>query len=413
MELDFEFGKPQRGGNRRREFVLLGLILSVSSLPYGILLWFDWVATGTLVCFVAGFKVLATFVSSLQTDTSHHIRFLLAGSNPIGMTGASSMLLGAVDSVLDWHEDAKSRRKRPLRFAILTAVKFLLTPIGLLLMVVEICWDVLLLRRGFQMVKVKLSEFFSLANFHNVICPEKSNDIFYADMAYARYRNDPYHYQWVRMRSMVFELEHYKLDVLEGIGDPKSNLFLQDEITAYNTLKYLRIEEIEVALDLHYSEQPDSFLFPRTITRRLVRNARPIRHYLRIQKELKSTSCRQRSKVEDELNSIVEAMNRRILEQWPDGRSITVWELLRLLDGEPYPSSAYLPPSFIDQLVRCGVLETAPRNRKAIFYLQTPFGEMFECFLKKHFVEKQTVRMSTSASVRRLRYLDREYALRS
>ena len=71
-----------------------------------------------------------TDMTSSSTDTAHHIRFLLAGSNPIGMTGGSSLMLGAVDSILDWREDQGDRHRRPLMFYLLTIYKLLMTPIG-------------------------------------------------------------------------------------------------------------------------------------------------------------------------------------------------------------------------------------------------------------------------------------------
>ena len=136
------------------------------------------------------------------------------------------------------------------------------------------------------MLKHKWREFFSLAYYHNLVCPEKSNDIFYADMAFARSRCDPFLYQWNRMRSLVFEMQHYRIDIEQERGVAETNLFRQDEFTAYQTLKRLRVEEIENALEAHYGELPDDFPIPPKLAGRLVANARPIHHYINFRNQL-------------------------------------------------------------------------------------------------------------------------------
>ncbi len=369
MELEFHTGKPvhvapQAGSssNRRRstrvEFSLLALALSLSLIPYGVFFWFQPIACMVVVLFLAFFNVLMTFISSTQTDTSHHIRFLLAGSNPIGMTGGSSLLLGAVDSILDWREDSLARKKSPLLFGLTTAVKFLSTPIGLVLMLCEFLWDLLLLQRSPRIVLIKLDEFFSLARYHNVICPEKSNDIFYADMAFARYRNDPYHYQWVRLRSMVFELQHYQIDVEDGIGVPATNLFLQSDIAAYQILRRLRLEEIESKVAKYYDENPDAFLVPPKLTRVLVRNARPVFHYLRIRQLQTNLNKRHQSEAETALANLAAELSEAASGDGghtPQVAPFSTWHLMRLLDQNAL-TSEYLPEAWIQGLARNGFL---------------------------------------------------------
>ena len=368
MELQFHTGKPdqvasQTGSNslRRRstkvEFTLLALAFSLSLIPYGVFFWFQPIACIVVVLFLAFFNVMMTFISSAQTDTSHHIRFLLAGSNPIGMTGGSSLLLGAVDSVLDWREDSLARKKSPASFGLTTLVKFLSTPIGFVLMMSEFLWDVLLLRRSPRIVILKLDEFFSLARYHNIICPEKSNDIFYADMAFARYRNDPYHYQWVRLRSMVFELQHYQIDVEDGIGVPSTNLFLQSEIEAYQILRRLRMEELEYEVANYYEQNADAFIVPPKLTGALIRNARPIFHYQRMRNDLTKVSKRPQSEAETALANLAGKLHAAISEdgQPPQQTPFSTWHLLRLLDQHG-TATRYLPEAWIQRLATNGFL---------------------------------------------------------
>ena len=288
--MDFESGKlidtVQRGGSGTdREYRLLGLVLFASSLPWLIGAWFWPFATLVVFLFAGYFQILISFATSSGTDTAHHIRFLLCGSNPIGMTGASSLLFGAVDSVVDWKEDAGERSARPARFWLLTIYKFAMTWVGALLMASEYFWDAVLMRRP-QLVRHKWNELFALADYHGWICPEKSNDIFYADLAFARYREDPWLYQWNRLRAMVFELEHYRRDAERGVGVPETNVFLQDELAAWQTLRRLQLSAIETAVAEYFAEDITRFPLPQRLAESLIRNARPIAHYLRMRQEL-------------------------------------------------------------------------------------------------------------------------------
>lgn len=333
--LNFETGKlhevaNHRRPNLRREYTLLVVILLATSVPYLIAFAYRPFATFCVVMFMAYFQVLMAFATSTNTDTAHAIRFLLSGSNPIGMTGASSLMFGAVDSVLDWREDSGDRRKNKAKFWALTIYKLAMTPIGVLLMVLEFLWDAIAMRRP-GVIRHKWNELFSLARFHDLVCPEKSNDIFYADMAHARHQSDPMLYQWNRLRSMVFELQHYRLDAEQGIGVPETNIFLQSEVAAYQTLKRLQVEHIEQKLADHYEVNLDEFPFPENVAKRLVGNARPIEHFLRIRDELLPSV-----KPFSEFDAAVS----EFLKEREQGRYRT-WALLRLMDEDP-DSSGYV-----------------------------------------------------------------------
>ena len=379
IELTFHTGKPLRAavfsgsrcrGSRTLEYALLFASIALSLVPWCLLFTSQPLLACVLVLFVAATNVLLTFVSSTRTDTSHHIRFLLAGSNPIGMTGGCSLLLGTVDSILDWKEDSRYRRKHPFRFAITTVVKFLLTPIGMVLMLCEFGWDVVLLRRTPKIIAYKWHEFFSLAYYHNVICPEKSNDIFYADMAYARYRQSPYAYQWVRMRSMVFELQHYKIDVQDGIGVPSSNLFLQSDVAAYQVLKRLRLEEIESAIADYYEQHPDDFVVPRILTGKLVRNARPLFHYLRMRHELECSDILSINDFDAALGESVAEL-RTALRTIPSDVPFMTWHLLRLIDGID-SDNEYLSGEWLQSLAAKGYMRRLPDDQ---WRLTNTFGD--------------------------------------
>ena len=97
------------------------------------------------------------------------------------------------------------------------------------------------------------------------------------------------------MRAMVFELQQYKLDIEAGVGGNETNLFRVGDISAYQILKRLEIERIEQALDEHFRETPADFPIPEKLAARLVANARPLTHYLRMRQALSMTaSCQQR-----------------------------------------------------------------------------------------------------------------------
>lgn len=378
--MDFETGKLSDVAlflrpSVRREYVALWVILLATSAPYVACLWYWPAATACVLLFVAYFQVLLTFATSAGTDTAHHIRFLLCGSNPIGMTGASSLLLGAVDSILDWREDEGERKRRPLRFWVVTIYKFAMTPIGLVLMASEYTWDTVLMRRP-SLVGKKWQELFSMAQYHSLICPEKSNDIFYADLAFARFQNDPHLYQWNRMRAMVFELKHQQTDALRGVGVPETNIFLQDEISAYQTLKRLQLEMIEEALTQHYAERIQEFPCPPTLARALIKNAQPVRHYLRMRADVPSRVVHQTD------------ASRAFAELLPhaDDRCFAAWHVLRLLDqpeedvGEQ--ASAYVGYNQLVAMADARILER--RTAKKFRFAQS-FLERFDAMLDRHF----------------------------
>ena len=206
--MDFETGKPlevvaKQHPSVNREYRVFYGVMLLSLLPYiATAVWFP-LQVMYVVLSLAYLQVLFTLARSSGTASSHYIRFLLSGSNPIGMTSGSSLLFGAVDAIFDFREDAAERRQKPVLFWLQTLFKFFLTPIGIVLLVAEFVWDFLLMRHPRLMV-MKWRELFSLAQYHDVICPEKSNDVFYADLAISRYQNDPHLYQWNRMRAMVF-----------------------------------------------------------------------------------------------------------------------------------------------------------------------------------------------------------------
>lgn len=351
-QLDYQTGKldavAQRiASHRRREYRLLWAILVLTGLP--VLLLGVWRPVWVLcvLLFAAYFVVLSVFAKSTSTLTSHHIRFLLAGSNPIGMTGASSLMFGAVDALIDWREDRESRRRNPIRFWALFIYKFVMTPVGLVLVVLEYAWDVCLLMRP-RIVPLKWNELFSLAWYHNLICPEKSNDIFYADMAFARYCRDPHRYQWNRLRALVFELEHYRIDFESGLGVPETNVFWQDDVTAYQTLKRLRLEELERAVAEEFSRRPTMLPIPSNLGTRLIQNARPLRHYLRMRSRLTRSTM---GAWEVELQKLFQL----------DGGAYCGWHVLRLMDEErewfSKDVSPYVTEDHLRAMVTSGILE--------------------------------------------------------
>lgn len=377
--MDFETGKLHAVArhlwpNQRREYLVLWSILVVTSTPYVFCLCFWPIATTCLVLFIAYLQVLIAFATSTGTDTAHHIRFLLSGSNPIGMTGSSSLLFGAVDSVFDWKEDKAERRRNPTKFWLLLAHKFAMTPIGLVLMVSEYAWDAVLMRRP-ALVQTKWHELFSMADFHQLVCPEKSNDIFYADLAFARFQNDPYLYQWNRMRAMVFELKHHQIDAQNGSGVAKTNVFTQDDVTAYQTLKRLELETIEESLERHYTEHIQDFPFPPTLGSALIKNAQPIRHYLQMKQELRLGRVHQ-TEISREFSEL--------LHEGQDGRR--GWQVLRLLDENSdrlaESVSRHISRTDLEQLANQNILRQAT---EAEFEFTDAFRRQFESFLARHF----------------------------
>ena len=288
--MDFDTGKlldvaEHDRPDRRREYRLLTAIVIVACVPWLIGLYFYPLATAIIYLFAGYFQVLLSFATSSGSDTSHHIRFLLSGSNPVGMTGASSLLLGAVDFVADWTEDRRERRQNWFRYWALGLYKLCMTPVGMLLMLAEFAWDVVLMRRP-GLPRLKWQELFAVAWYHSLVCPEKSNDIFYADLAFARFRGDVYLYQWHRLRAMVFELEHYRIDVDHGLGEPSTNLFRQTQLAAFATIRRLQLVRIESKLAAWYQDHMDLFPVPSSLAEILLKNARPVGHYLRMRQQM-------------------------------------------------------------------------------------------------------------------------------
>lgn len=325
--MDFDTGKLSEVAQRihpsvTREYTLLGIVLTTTLVPYAIAAYFYPVGTLCVVLFMAYFQVLITLAQSSGTATSHYMRFLLSGSNPIAMTGGSSLLFGAVDAIMDWREDRAARHQTGLLFYLQILLKFALTPIGLVLFACECSWDLLMLRHP-RIWRMKWRELFSLARYHDIICPEKSNDVFYADLSLSRYQRDPHLYQWNRMRCFVFELKQCYDDQKRSRGTPESNIFLQSDIAAYQTLKRLRLEEIEKGLQSHYSEHLDEFPFPKHLAERLIRAARPLHHYQTMRHQVTEKDADSAARFGDILTQ----------KYHPE---IDVWKVLRLFDaGQP------------------------------------------------------------------------------
>ena len=350
--MDFETGKlrivaRKRHPSVRREYLLFWTVLSTTVIPYAVVGWFFPLETACVMLCMAYFQVLATLAQSSGTATSHYMRFLLSGSNPVGMTGGSSLLFGAVDAMVDWREDSAAREKNRLWFWAQTIWKFVLTPIGVLLLLAEFAWDLLLLRHP-RLWLLKWHELFSLAEYHDVICPEKSNDVFYADLAMCRYQRDPHLYQWNRMRAMVFELKQYLDDGLAGLGVPESNLLLQSDVAAYQTLKRLQIEQIEAELQNHYAEHLDQFPFPRHLAQRMIKSARPIAHYQKMRRAIVGLSHEQGET----------QFNLQLRERYHE--NVDLWKILRLLDAAaPYTPtiSRHVTQSDLNSMCAWDILE--------------------------------------------------------
>jgi hypothetical protein len=397
VNIDFDTGKLTQvvravRPHRHREYGLLLSVCFIASIPYVLWIAMQPAVAMSVIVYAALFKVGTTFVTSLGTDTAHHVRFLLAGSNPVGMTGGCSLLLGAVDSILDWQEDAFDRVSHPFKYWMTFAAKWILTPLGPVMMAMEFTWDLLLLRRGIRLVRFKWQEFFSLAYYHDWICPEKSNDIFYADMAWARYRNDPYFYQWNRLRALVFEIQHYRLDLEAGTGVAESNLLRQDPITAFQSLKRLKIESLEQAVDAHFQNHLDHFPIPEPIARRLIAQAKPIQHYLRNRDTLRSaahSACP---------IPMAEAF-AQLTTCFPDTASNADtpstkhdldWHVLRLIDAnQPTFGTAispYITLRDLDELVKAKILDRVPLStHEPCFRFCDTFRSKFESFLGDYF----------------------------
>jgi hypothetical protein len=375
VAIDFDTGKlvALTKKDRRAEYALLLAVLLVTSVPYGILFWRMPLVGSAIVLVIATLKIVMAFVTSARTGLSHHVRFLLSGSNPFGMAGGASLMLGAVDSILDWREDRAYRRKAPLSYWWTTSLKFLTTPMGVVLMVLEYFWDLALLQRRPRIVQCKWCEFFSLARYHDWICPEKSNDLFYADMAYARYCDNIFLYQWNRMRAMVFELQHYKIDVENGVGGHDTNLFRVGDLAAYQILKRLKIQPIEALLRQHFQDDPQDFPIPEKLAVQLVANARPLEHYLRMRGELLDRNLLPAAELDCEI-ALAKIIPRHL-----------AWQVFWLLDQAQPPvserSCRTITASDLDELVEADVLVKRPGG----YSLAEDFLTKLESVLDSHF----------------------------
>jgi hypothetical protein len=411
MEIDYSTGKlndvaRRERGDRRREFRLFWIILLLASIPYAMLFcWRPWLALWGVFA-AACFKVVQTFLTSSQTETAHHVRFLLAGSNPFGMTGGCSLLLGAVDSLLDWNEDRQTRRSGLVVYWVSTLAKFFATPLGVVLFVCEVVWDIGFarhgLRGGWRLARLKLQEFFSVAYFHDLVCPEKSNDIFYADLAIARFKNDPHLYQWQRLRAMVFEIEHYRLDVKHSVGDPNTNLFLQDEFTAYQSLRRLQLESLENAIEDHFDQSPELFPLPVELSAKLIRNARPIEHYLRIRAEQRATS--------EPVNALEHEFHQLLYPASGDPTDYYTWHVLRLMESESIElrRCRYFTETIVQAMTAAGIVEwsAAPGGSNASVRLTKGFSDTLRAFVDQHFEPLGEVQSSLARLQRQPRLLD-------
>ena len=375
--MDFETGKLHKVAQRRhpsvcREYLLFWTLLTATSAPYAVVgCYFPFETACVMLC-MAYFQVLATLAQSSGTATSHYMRFLLSGSNPVGMTGGSSLLFAAVDAMVDWREDSAARARNGPLFWAQTVWKFVLTPIGALLLLAEFAWDLLLLRHP-RLWLLKWNELFSLAKYHDVICPEKSNDVFYADLAICRYQRDPYLYQWNRMRAMVFELKQYFDDAAAGLGVPASNLLLQSDVAAYQTLKRLQIERIEAGLQDHYAEHLDQFPFPKHLAQRLLKSARPIAHYEKMRRAII-----QRAEHNGETQ-----FSRQLRERYHE--NVDLWKVLRLLDATtPYTPaiSRHVTQSDLNSMCAWDILK---RHSDFEFTFTTRFLADWESWLESEY----------------------------
>lgn len=372
--VDFETGKlhdvaRHHHPSQRREYTCFWLLLFASSIPFAIAFFVRPTATLCVVLFMAYFQVLTTIARSSGTSTSHYMRFLLSGSNPVGMTGGSSLLFGAVDAIFDFREDSAERRANPFLFWAQVVFKFVMTPIGVVLLIGEFVWDLLMLRHP-RLFRIKWRELFALSEYHDLICPEKSNDVFYSDLAISRYLNDPFLYQWNRMRALVFELKQYSIDIEKGYGVAETNLFRQSDFAAYQTLKRLQTEELETRIRVHYEIRRDEFPFPASIGALLIKNARPTFHFLAMKKS--------------HVGCAPGGLEEVIREQFNTDQPI--WAIIRLLDSEPpltLSLSDYIRQQDLNGLADAGVLE---RDSDFEFRFTETFHSVFSGWLDQHYV---------------------------
>lgn len=353
--LDFETGRPAvRGHGRRREYWALLLIVGLAATPYVLLIYLQPLPGSLAIVSLALILVAAPFLQSAANGVSHAARFQLAGANPFAMTGAMAILLGGVDALFDIREDRASRRRNPLGYWTITVVKLAIGPLGMVLVVAEFSWDLILQRRNGRLIPLKLEEFFRVAQHHDQICPEKSNDLFYADLALARLNNDPALYQWLRLRAMVFELQHCRGDLERGEGVPSTNLFRQSILEASRTIVELKWEVLEAAVQQHYAQRPESFPLRPRLAARLVNAARPLRCFL---DWIDDTSLR--PPTDDDVK-----LWRQLASTGDPVRPSLLWCALRLLQT-PLPAdaalssgsvSAYIDSERLAQMTKAGML---------------------------------------------------------
>ena len=108
----------------------------------------------------------------------------------------------------------------------------------------------------------------------------------------------------------------------KDLGAPETNVFLQSEVAAYQTLKRLELESIENAILKHHRDNEDWFPFPRNLADNLISNARPMHHYLRMRGELLSHP-RYVCQFDEELAGLIGEQR---------DRKYRSWHILRLLD---------------------------------------------------------------------------------
>ena len=415
--LTFEYGRPievsrQLRPRRRREFLVLAIVVTVTALPYAwaIAHW-PLPTLVTLVC-LALIQAAAVFVHSATQGLSHTVRFQLAGSNPLAMTGGMALLLGGVDAVLDLRDDRLMRRRNPLAYTAHALLKLAVCPLGMVLMAMEFAWDLLCHRGGARLIGLKLHEFFRVAWHHDFVCPEKSNDIFYADFAVARQRNDPYLYQWNRLRAFVFELQHYWRDWQQGLGRPETNLLCQSVVAAYQSLRRLEMEQIQVTVDRHYRHHWDRFPLRPLMAERLVNNAKPIEHFLHCldQRDALLLLPIATGQPRPSPSPLDGAIRKAILsgnEPWVGSEqeaveavpSSLIWGLLRLCEDNGSQSaelpstlrvSPWAPPDLMTKLLELKVIAPADHeaNGEPVCSWSPHFLQRWELLLASHFVEE-------------------------
>ena len=177
------------------------------------------------------------------------------------------------------------------------------------------------------------------------------------------------------MRSLVFELKQYSNDVEQGFGVAETNLFHQSDIAAYQSLKRLRVEEIETAISEHYQDHRDEFPFPASIGAVLIKNAPPTLQYMAMRK----------SQTARPSGAPSQTLSEMLREQFDVKQP--AWKVLRLLDSEaPFTLSLskYIPQQDLNALADCQILE---RDGDFEFRCTESFQEAFFGWLVSHYEE--------------------------